>query len=144
MCLFPPGCDVPALRQEGEITLVWTSKKTVTLISQHSNVHILACMFTQSCLTLCGPRAIAHQAPLSVGFPSQEYQSSVPFPTPGDLPDTEIEPASPAYPALQTHSLTAESPGKPCTYSQTLIYSYSHLNTHTYICSEERYWCPGG
>ena len=29
----------------------------------------------------------AHQAPLSMGFPRQEYWSGLPFPTPGDLPD---------------------------------------------------------
>ena len=32
-----------------------------------------------------------HQAPLSVGFPRQEYWSGLPFPPPGDLPDTGIE-----------------------------------------------------
>ena len=29
---------------------------------------------------------IAHQAPLSIGFPRQEYWSGLPFPPPGDLP----------------------------------------------------------
>ena len=38
----------------------------------------------------------AHQAPLSTGFPRQEYWSRLPFPTPGDLPNARIEPASPA------------------------------------------------
>ena len=32
------------------------------------------------------PWAIARQAPLSMGFPRQEYWSGLPFPTPGDLP----------------------------------------------------------
>ena len=32
------------------------------------------------------------QAPLSMGFPRQEYWSGLPFPTPGDLPDPRIEP----------------------------------------------------
>ena len=39
---------------------------------------------------------VAHQAPLSMGFSRQEYWSGLPFPSPGDLPDPEIEPASPA------------------------------------------------
>ena len=30
---------------------------------------------------------VAHQAPLSMGFPRQEYQSVLSFPSPGDLPD---------------------------------------------------------
>ena len=31
-----------------------------------------------------------------MGFPRQEYWSELPFPSPGDLPDPGIEPASPA------------------------------------------------
>ena len=31
------------------------------------------------------PWTIALQAPLSMGFPRQEYQSGLPFPSPGDL-----------------------------------------------------------
>ena len=31
-----------------------------------------------------------------MGFPEQEYWSGLPFPSPGDLPDPGIEPASPA------------------------------------------------
>ena len=32
------------------------------------------------------PWTVAHQAPLSMGFPRQEYWSGLPFPSPGDLP----------------------------------------------------------
>ena len=39
---------------------------------------------------------VAHQVPLSLGFSSQEYWSGLPFPSPGDLPDSGIEPKSPA------------------------------------------------
>ena len=38
------------------------------------------------------PWTIAHQAPLSMGFPRPEYWSGFPFPSPGDLPDPGIEP----------------------------------------------------
>ena len=41
-------------------------------------------------------RTVAHQAPLSLGFPRQEYWSGLPLPAPGDLPDPEIEPVPPA------------------------------------------------
>ena len=34
------------------------------------------------------------QAPLSMGFPWQEYWNGLPFPTLGDLPDPGIQPAS--------------------------------------------------
>ena len=53
---------------------------------------------------------VAHQAPLSMGFPRQEYWSWLPFPPPRDLPDPGIEPGSPA---LQADSLPSESQGKP-------------------------------
>ena len=48
----------------------------------------------KSCPTLAIPWAIAHQAPLSMGFPKQEYWSGLPFSSPGDLPDSGTEPAS--------------------------------------------------
>ena len=53
---------------------------------------------------------VAHQAPLSMGFSRQEYWSGLPFPSPGDLPNSGIEPWSPA---LQADALTSELPGKP-------------------------------
>ena len=37
---------------------------------------------------------VAHQAPLSMGFPRQEYWSELLFPPPGDLPSPGIEPMS--------------------------------------------------
>ena len=46
--------------------------------------------------TLVTPWTVAHQAPLSMGFPRQEYWSRVPLPSPGDLSDPGIEPKSPA------------------------------------------------
>ena len=33
------------------------------------------------------PWIVAHQAPLSMGFPRQEYRSGLPFPPPGHLPN---------------------------------------------------------
>ena len=42
------------------------------------------------------PWSAAHQAPLSMEFPRQEYWSGVPFPPPGDLPGPGIDPVSPA------------------------------------------------
>ena len=58
---------------------------------------------------------VAHQAPLSMEFSRQEYCSGLPFPSPGDLPDPGIEPASLTSPALAsgffTTSATWEIPG---------------------------------
>ena len=46
---------------------------------------------------------------LSMEFSRQEYWSGLPFPSPGDLPDSGIETGSPA---LQADSLSSELPGK--------------------------------
>ena len=43
------------------------------------------------------PWTVARQAPLSMGFPRQEYWNRLPFPSPGDLPDPGIEPTSPDW-----------------------------------------------
>ena len=67
------------------------------------------------------PWIIACQAPLSMGFPSQEIWSEgkeekkkldwseLPFPSPGDLPHPGIEPGSPA---LGGGFFTTDPPGK--------------------------------
>ena len=67
-------------------------------------------LVTQSCLTLCDPWTIAHQAPLSMEFSRQEYRSGLPLSSPGELPDPGIEPVSPAF---QADSLPSEPPEKP-------------------------------
>ena len=51
------------------------------------------------------PQTVARQAPLSMGFPRQEYWSGLLFPSPGDLSNSGIELKSPA---LQADSLTTE------------------------------------
>ena len=37
------------------------------------------------------PQAVAHRAPLSMGFSRQEYWNGLPFLSPGDLPDPGIK-----------------------------------------------------
>ena len=39
---------------------------------------------------------VAHQAPLSMGFPKQEYWSGLPIPSSEDLPNPRIKLVSPA------------------------------------------------
>ena len=57
------------------------------------------------CQTLATSRTVACQAPLSMGFSRQEYWNGLPFPSPGDLPNSGIKPGSPA---LQAGSLPTE------------------------------------
>ena len=58
----------------------------------------------------CDPWTAAHQAPLSMGFPRQEYWSVLPLSSPGDLPDSGIEPV---FPALTDGFFTTQPAGKP-------------------------------
>ena len=63
------------------------------------------------------PLTVARQAPLSMGFPMQEYWSRLPFPCPGALPNPRIELVSLA---LAGRFFTAEPPGKPILRSSGL------------------------
>ena len=71
---------------------------------QFSSVQSLSCV-----LLFATPWMVAHQAPLLMGFSRQEYWSGLPFPTPGDLPNPVIKPASPA---LHADSLPSKPLGK--------------------------------
>ena len=75
-------------------------------------VIILVC---ESCSTICDPWAVAHNTPLSMGFPRQEYWSRLPFPSPGDLPNTGME-----LKCLQ--------------HWQTYSLPLSHQGSHIYTC----------
>ena len=65
------------------------------------------------------PWTVARQAPLSMKFPRQEYQSRLR--SPGDLPDPGIKPGSPA---LQVDSLLSEPPGKPLKLEPSMTWAY--------------------
>ena len=65
-------------------------------------------LVTQSCPTLATPWAVAHQTPLSMGFSRPEYWSELPFPSPGDLPNSGFKPTSCA---LQADSLPTKPSG---------------------------------
>ena len=110
------------LRQEKEMHLNIKSSKIITfciwydLICRklewvHKNLLLVVVdgLVLKSCLTLAAPWTVAHQAPLSMGFSRQEYWSGLLFPSPGDLPNTGLEPGSPA---LQADSLPTELWGK--------------------------------
>ena len=76
---------------------------------------------TQLCLTLCNPiDCVACCAPLSMGFSRQEYWSGLPFPSPGELPDSGTELRSPA---LQADTLPTELHGKPHSLSHVLLFA---------------------
>ena len=68
------------------------------VLNHFSRVQLFAMLWT-----------VARQAFLSRGFSRQEYWSELPFPTPGDLPDLGIEPASLSFPALTGRFFTSST-----------------------------------
>ena len=81
------------------------SNELVMPSSRHILCHCGGGWVAKSCPTLATPWTVARQAPLSMGFSRQEYQSGLPCPSPGDLPHPGTEPRSPA---LQAVSLPTE------------------------------------
>ena len=79
-------------------------------------------LVAKSGLAVATPWTAAHQAPLSMGFPRQEYWSGLPFPPPGDLPNLGTEPVSPA---LQKNSLLSYW-GRPTEHLQWAKYCSKH------------------
>ena len=81
-----------------------------------SRVRLLATLWT-----------VARQAPLSMGFPRQEYWSELSFPPLGDVPNPGSETSSPTSPALAGRFFTGATPGKPwdwCVHTnKDLLYS---------------------
>ena len=51
-------------------------------------VDLSVCVLSHVCLSVT-PQTVARQAPLSVGFPRQEYWSGLLFLPPGDLPSLQ-------------------------------------------------------
>ena len=71
----------------------------------------MLCLVAQLCLTLCNPVDCSLPGSSVHGAsPGKNTGVGLPGPPPGDFPDTEIEPGSPAS---QVDSLLAELPGEP-------------------------------
>ena len=86
------------------------------------DILIFACMHACLITSVVSNSAILwtvnFQVPLSMEFSRRGYWSGLPFPPPGDLPNSRIEPESPAPPALQADSLPLNHWGGP--YSSLL------------------------
>ena len=78
-----PGHSEPSVDGSSEACYLQAGEVHVCMLSHFSPVRLCATLWT-----------IASQAPLSMGFFRQEYWSEELFPSPGDLPSPEIEPAS--------------------------------------------------
>ena len=104
-------------------------------IASYSAVCVLV---TQSCQLYVTPWTVVCQAPLSMECSRQEYWSGLPFSSPGDFPDPEIEPMSATSPELAGwfFSLLAsrEAPSPPCHNLRSCF----HLKTQSSVfCFED-------
>ena len=104
---FEDGCFLRTRIKMGHFCRMQVVPKCSESVSHSSHVWLFATPWIVDC-----------QAPLSMGFPRQEYWSGLPFPSPGYLPNPEIKPR---YPALQADSLPSEPPGKSGNSSKVLL-----------------------
>ena len=74
-------------------------KKLIKEKKREEGVTSVTCVYDQFCLFVT-PWSVVLQAPLSMGFPRQEYWCGLPFPIPGDLSNPGIKPMSLASAAL--------------------------------------------
>ena len=75
----------------------WTAARQASLL-------LLLLLSHFNHVRLCAtPQMAAHQAPLSMGFPRQEYWSGLSFFPPRKLPEAGIKPVSPALAGILYH-----------------------------------------
>ena len=79
------------------------------------------------------PWTVGRQAPLSMGFPSQEYWSRLPFSTPGNSPDSGIEPTSFESPALAGGFFTTGATWEGWQGIFTISSSFPELEFHLLV-----------
>ena len=82
---------------------------------------LLGALLRCSVVSDSDPRAVAHQAPLSMRILQARRLEWVAMPSSGDLPNPGIKPRSPA---LQADSLPSEPPGKPKYYFDISLHEY--------------------
>ena len=94
---------------------------------------VCVCLCAQSCPTPCDPMDCSLLgSPLSIGFSRQEFWSELPFPTPGDIPDSRIS-CHLCISCIGRGSFTTEPPGKPTHFIlQVIVNTNTHTHTHTH------------
>ena len=134
--LTPKACQLVPFNQLLQNTFEWFSlpypsqphyREVISSISNSQgwdsflsifNIQSVHSQSPQSCPTLCDPVDCGLPSSSVRGLSWQEYWSGLPFSSPGDLPDPEIEPVSPASPALAGKFFTTEPCGKPTEYNK--------------------------
>ena len=113
---FPQVASSPTLPSHGLQlhTVCLTVDTSLSIARARQKLHHpakLKCSLLSPVCLFATPCTVAYQAPLSMEFSRQEYLSGLPFPSPGDLSDLGINPASP----ILADIFCREPPGKPIT-----------------------------
>ena len=109
-------------------------------------MRVCVCSVAKMCLALCDPMdcslpgysvhgipwTVAHQSPLSLGFPRQEHWSGLPFASPRDLPDPGIETT---FSALAGRFFTTEPPGKCIPWLASVSICVLSVDFRALICT---------
>ena len=94
-----PPSEGALMKNEETFFKGWQKSYRAYMLSYFGHVQLFVTLWT-----------VAFQAPLSMGFSRQEYWSGLPFPSPGDLPDTGIKPVSLMSSALEGGFFTLVPP----------------------------------
>ena len=92
------------------------------MLSEPLKVRVL---LAQLCPTLCDPVDYSPPGSSVHGILQPRILEWVAMPSPGDLPDSEMEPTSPVSPALAGRFFTTEPPGKDNPMQRLLRFSAS-------------------
>ena len=123
-----PG-KIPWKEEPCGLQFMWAGRVGHDWATEHAHAHIcfLLCrhlsgdLVTESCSTLEKLWTVTCQAPLSMGFPGQEYWSWLPFSSPGKLPDSGIEPGLLHYRQILYWLNIA----------MVYVYIYTYIHTHS-------------
>ena len=86
---------------------------------------------------------VAHQVPLSLEFPKQEYWSGLPCPPPGNLPHPGIQSGSPAFSCISRWILYQGATWEPKNFKIIGRTNWTESNCLNKKCKNIRYVEPG-
>ena len=93
--------------------------------------------------SLVTPWTLAHQIPLSMGFPREEYWSGLPFPPPRGLFNPGVEPTSLASPVLAGRFVATSATIKANVNSWRIYHACAHVRHMGAEGHDTRAWSGG-
>ena len=113
--LFRPAVTLRYLEPKSQSIPLPTLSPVATAIDLEGPLLLLLLLFCCQVVSnsFAMPGTVAHQAPLSMGSPRQEYWNGLPFPSPGGLPDPGFKPVSQHWQAVSLPLSLQGSPEGP-------------------------------